>query len=81
MARLAALKARGALKTPSGIPQYYKHQQNGVAVRFLRSYDVYIKQLREMSQIAYSGMTFRTSKLVSKFVIQTNLRDSQLLQV
>lgn len=64
MARLAILEARGALKTLSDTLTYYETQQNGLAGRFLRSYDDQIDRLRDMPQIGRSGRVFGTRELI-----------------
>jgi plasmid stabilization system protein ParE len=64
MARLAILEARGALKTLSDTLTYYEAQQNGLAVRFLRSYDDQIDRLRDMPQIGRAGRVFGTRELI-----------------
>jgi plasmid stabilization system protein ParE len=64
MARLTILEARGALKALSDILTYYEAQQNGLAVRFLRSYDDQINRLRDMPQIGRAGRVFGTRELI-----------------
>lgn len=81
MAWLATLEARGALKTPSDILDYYEHQQNSVAERLRYSYGTYLKRRREIPQIGRSSRVFGISKLTCQHANQTSLRDFQLLQV
>lgn len=77
MASLRTLEARGALKALSEVLDYYESQQNGVAVRFLRSYDAYLDRLRDMPQIGRYGRVFGTREIVMQdfpFVIVYRVR-------